>query len=168
MAVSRQSTGRDVPTSATNLTPAAWENLLCGLLERANPVRSWWLQEHPQRPLIVRQLVIEGSKTLERVNDPTATSNPTCWASIEPLDRPTEVAAMMIDSVELWDEATRTWPDPPQPADPPLWAPLQEAIPDSAPDPTRLGPSGLKDRGPRQPRCVGRTARVPTQRVPPR
>ena len=118
--------------SATNLTPAAWENLLCGLLERADPVRSRWLQEHPPRPLIVRQLVIEASETLERVNDPTVTSNPTFWASIEPPDRPTEVAAMMIDSVELWDEATRTWPNPPRPADLSLPAPLPEAIPDSA------------------------------------
>ena len=119
--------------TTANLTPQAWEGLLCGLLEQSDPIRSRWLQEHPQRTQIVRQLVIEASEMLDRVNDPSAMSNPAFWSSISPQDRPAEVAAIMIESVELWDETSQAWPNPTPPTEPPQREPLPEAIPGSAP-----------------------------------
>jgi hypothetical protein len=114
-------------------TPAEWEQLICYWLAVHLPVRSRWVQEHPKRAEVMRELVEEATEMLDQVNDPQEdTENPVFWASIPIPDRPDEVVAIMIDQVDLWVGIDSCWPNPPHPTAP-LPPPLPGTIPASAP-----------------------------------
>ena len=115
-------------------TAAEWEQLICYWLQVHMPVRSRWVQEHPKRAEVMRELVEEATEMLQQVNDPEEdTENPVFWASIPIPDRPDEVVTIMIDQVDLWAGIDSYWPNPPPPPRPPMPPPLPGTIPASAP-----------------------------------
>ena len=140
-------TARPMIADPRRPTTAEWEELICFWLQTRLPVRSRWVQEHPKRDEVMRELVEEASEMLEQVNDPTEdTENPVFWASIPIAERPDEVVAVMIDQVDLWIGIDSCWPNPSPTRGSAAAATAARHDPGFRPDPSGLVPHGLTDR----------------------
>lgn len=98
----------------TRPTADLWERLITQRLEHIDPIRSRWLQEHPNRTVVLHELIAEADAALDDMRDPLRERQRSfLHRSIPAADRPPEVVATMLDSVELWSMVTERSPNPP-------------------------------------------------------
>ena len=99
----------------TTLSRRHWRNLISTHLDRSDPTRSRWLNEHPRRAEILNELVSDAidiwcQATAAR-QDPDWPADP--WTRLSPDELEQWIVARTVETPDLWEDLTVQYPRTP-------------------------------------------------------
>lgn len=120
----------------STLSRRHWRELICRTLDRTDPARLRWVQEHPQHDAILNELVTEAidlwCQAMAAREDPNWGPDPWTRVGLDELEE--LIVNRTLEIPELWEELDETYPRTPKAEKPDPFGPMPlDLIPATGP-----------------------------------
>ena len=120
----------------STLSRRHWRQTIWTHLATTDPIRLRWLQEHPQQPAMLNEVVTDAIDLWCQAMAARENPNwpPDSWTRLSPEDLEQEIVARTVETPELWESLEERYPRTPPPAAPTPIGPMPlELIPSTNP-----------------------------------